>query len=154
MVGQAAGRGPAPAGVGGGYRGGVADEQVISPGPAGASQAAGEPVVSSYPGEKFGLPESGPRSVSGMGRLLGALLIDWLLCVFIATALLHSQYWALALFAAEVYILTVLTGTTIGKRTSSASGWPGSPAGRWALGSGLVRTVLLLCRGAAAHHRP
>ena len=144
MVGQAARRGPAPARAGGGYRGGVADEQVISPGPAGASQAAGEPVVSSYPGEKFGLPESGPRSVSGMGRRVGALLIDWLLCVFIATALLHSQYWALALFGAEVYILTVLTGTTIGKRTFGirVARLDGRPVGA---GWGLVRTVLLLC---------
>ena len=80
-----------------------------------------------------------------MGRLGGALLIDWLLCVFIATALLRSQYWALALFAAEVYILTVLTGTTIGKRTVRHPGWPGWTVGRWALGGGLVRTVLLLC---------
>ncbi len=28
-----------------------------------------------YPGEKFGLPESGPRSVASMGRRLLALLI-------------------------------------------------------------------------------
>ena len=31
-----------------------------------------------YPGEQFGLPERGPRSVASMGRRLLALLIDWL----------------------------------------------------------------------------
>jgi len=101
-------------------------------------------VVSTYPGEKFGLPESGPRSVSGMGRRLGALFIDWLLCVFIATALLHSRYWALALFAAEIYILTVLTGTTIGKRAFGIR-VARLDGGRIGAGWGLVRTVLLLC---------
>ena len=79
-----------------------------------------------------------------MGRRLGALFIDWLLCVFIATALLHSQYWALALFGAEIYILTVLTGTTIGKRTFGirVARLDGRRIGA---GWGLVRTVLLLC---------
>ena len=125
------------------YRGDVANEQWAGAGPAGTTQTANERIVSSYPGEKFGLPESGPRSVPGMGRRFGALFVDWILCAFIASALLHSQYWALAIFGAETYILTALTGTTIGKRLFGlrVARLDGRPVG---LGWGLVRTLLLL----------
>ena len=121
----------------------MADEQWAGSGPAGAPQTADGRVVSSYPGERFGLPETGPRSVPGMGRRFAALFIDWILCVFIATALLHSRYWALAIFGAETYILTAVTGTTIGKRLLGlrVARLDGRPVG---LGWGLVRTLLLL----------
>ncbi len=121
----------------------MADEQWAGSAPAAGPQAAGGRVVSSYPGEKFGLPEIGPRSVAGMGRRFAALFIDWVLCALIATALLHSRYWALAVFGAETYILTALTGTTIGKRLLGmrVARLDGCPVG---LGWGLVRTLLLL----------
>ena len=96
-----------------------------------------------YPGEKFGLPEEGPRSVAGMGRRVGALLIDWAICTLIAVALFHDQYWTLAVFAVQVYLLTALTGLTIGKRLAGIRvvRLDGKPVGLlW----GLVRTVLLL----------
>jgi hypothetical protein len=125
------------------YRGDVADEQRVGAGPAGGTQTANGRVISSYPGEKFGLPESGPRSVPGMGRRFAALFIDWILCAFIATALLHSRYWALAIFGAETYVLTALTGTTIGKRLLGlrVARLDGRPVG---FGWSLVRTLLLL----------
>ncbi len=96
-----------------------------------------------YPGEKFGLPEEGPRSVAGMGRRVGALLIDWAICTLIAVALFHDQYWTLAVFAVQDYLLTALTGLTIGKRLAGIRvvRLDGKPVGLlW----GLVRTVLLL----------
>jgi hypothetical protein len=37
-----------------------------------------------YPGEAFGLPESGPGSLARMGRRLAALIVDWLLCYGLA----------------------------------------------------------------------
>ncbi len=107
-----------------------------------------------YPGEKFGLPEEGPRSVAGMGRRLGALLIDWAVCVLIAFAAMHPdnlapqtisgvQYWALAIFAAENFLLTALTGLTLGKRLTGirVARLDGRPVG---FGWALIRTVLLL----------
>jgi uncharacterized RDD family membrane protein YckC len=107
-----------------------------------------------YPGEKFGLPEDGPRSVASMGRRLGALLIDWVACVLIAFAAMHpgnlapqtissAQYWALAIFAAENFLLTALTGLTLGKRLTGirVARLDGKPVG---FGWALVRTVLLL----------
>ena len=48
------------------------------PGPVGSEQLRG------YPGEAFGLPESGPGSLARMGRRLAALIIDWLLCYGLA----------------------------------------------------------------------
>ncbi len=96
-----------------------------------------------YPGEKFGLPEKGPGSVAGIGRRLGALLIDWVVCTLIALAAFHDQYWTLAVFAAQDYLLTALTGLTLGKRLTGirVARLDGRPVGfLWAL----VRTVLLL----------
>jgi uncharacterized RDD family membrane protein YckC len=98
---------------------------------------------SRFPGEELGLPEQGPRSVSRMGRRVAALVIDWVLCSIIALSTLHSQYWTIAVFAAEVYLLTALTGFTVGKRLLGIRvvRLDGKPVG---LAWSLVRTVLLL----------
>jgi uncharacterized RDD family membrane protein YckC len=96
-----------------------------------------------YPGEKFGLPKDGPRSVASMARRVGALLIDWFACMLISLAAFRSQYWTLPIFAVEVYLLTALTGLTLGKRLTGIRvvRLDGKPVGFvWAL----VRTVLLL----------
>lgn len=97
-----------------------------------------------YPGRQFGLPEAGSGSVAGIGRRLGALLIDWLLCEIIAVAAFGTQYLTIAVFAAEVWILTSLTGFTIGKRLLGIRvvRIDGRPVGFiWAF----VRTLLFLC---------
>lgn len=96
-----------------------------------------------YPGQRFGLPEEGPKSVAGVGRRLGALLIDWLLCMIISLAVFRTQVWTIAIFAAEVYLLTALTGFTVGKRLLGLRvvRLDGKPVGLW---WALVRTLLLL----------
>src|SRR6201996_7799628 len=125
------------------YRGDVAEEQLAGARQAGS--ATGGARISEYPGEKFGLPADGPASVPGMGRRLVALFIDWIICAVIATGLLHSQYWTLAFFGGETWILTALTGTTVGKRI--LGGRVPRPDGKPMVGFGwsLVRTLLLLC---------
>lgn len=98
---------------------------------------------SEYPGQRLGLPASGTGSVAGLGRRVGALVIDWLLCMMISLAAFGSQYWTIVVFAAEVYVLTALTGFTLGKRLLGVrvARLDGRPVGLlWAL----VRTVLLL----------
>lgn len=98
---------------------------------------------SRYPGERLGLPEQGPRSVARMGRRLAALCLDWLLCTLIAVGLLRSQYWTIVIFAIEVYLLTAVSGFTVGKRLVGirVARLDGKPIGfLWAL----VRTLLLL----------
>jgi uncharacterized RDD family membrane protein YckC len=101
----------------------------------------------SYPGQRFGLPEEGPRSVAGVGRRLGALILDWLACLAISLAIVHTQRDAqlttLLLFGAEIWLLTALTGYTLGKRVLGirVARIDGKPVG---LVMGLLRTVLLL----------
>ena len=98
---------------------------------------------SRYPGERLGLPEQGARSVARTGRRLAALCIDWLLCTLIAVGTLHSQHWTIVIFAAEVYLLTAVSGFTVGKRIVGirVARLDGKPVGfLWAL----VRTLLLL----------
>jgi uncharacterized RDD family membrane protein YckC len=96
-----------------------------------------------YPGERFGLPKEGARSVASMGRRLGALLIDWLMCMLIALAAFRSQVWTLPVFVVETYLLTSLTGLTVGKRIMGirVARLDGKPVG---FGWGLVRILLLL----------
>jgi uncharacterized RDD family membrane protein YckC len=96
-----------------------------------------------FPGEQLGLPEQGRGSVASIGRRLLALLIDWALCTLIALAAFHSRWWTLPVFAVETYLLTALTGFTVGKRILGirVARVDGRPVGFvWAL----VRTLLLL----------
>lgn len=37
-----------------------------------------------WPGEKLGLPESGPGSLAPVARRAGAVLIDWIVCMLLA----------------------------------------------------------------------
>jgi uncharacterized RDD family membrane protein YckC len=82
-----------------------------------------------YPGRNLGLPEFGPGSIAGWSRRLGALLIDWIVCSIIAiaffyhphagqtaTVLSQPRLWTPVVFAVEDFLLTALTGFTIGKR--------------------------------------
>jgi uncharacterized RDD family membrane protein YckC len=75
-----------------------------------------------YRGRQLGLPEQGSGSIARPGRRLGALAVDWGLCLLIAYGLIADSYieaaqvWApLILFA--LIVLTVGTiGFTPGKR--------------------------------------
>jgi uncharacterized RDD family membrane protein YckC len=101
-----------------------------------------------YPGEGLGLPETGAGSIASMSRRLGAIFIDWLICTFIVVALIRParpdvEYWTLLVFAAQDYLLTALTGFTIGKRLLRirVARLDGKMVGLlW----GLLRTLLLL----------
>jgi uncharacterized RDD family membrane protein YckC len=108
------------------------------------------PGPSEYPGQRFGLPESGSGSAGGVARRLGALMIDWLMSVVIALAVLggdkhpaSTQYLAVAVFTAEIFLLTALTGFTVGKRLLGLRvvRLDGRPVG---LVRALIRTVLFL----------
>jgi uncharacterized RDD family membrane protein YckC len=102
------------------------------------------------------LPKDGPSSVAPMGRRLLALVIDWALCYLIASSIVRhnvftvtdahyqdAQWLALLLFVFEVYVLTAISGLTVGKRlvslrTIRTNG--SRPGFKWAA----VRTLLLL----------
>lgn len=108
-----------------------------------------------YPGKQFGLPQEGPGSVAPMGRRVLALLIDWTLCYLIVSAVTHhsvtkvtdsaylaTQYWTPVVCFLEIWLLTAVSGLTVGKRllrirvVRTSGGRPG-------LGWAALRTVLL-----------
>jgi uncharacterized RDD family membrane protein YckC len=128
-----------------------------------AQQTADAPAKgATYPGKGLGLPEHGPMSVANMGRRVLALFVDWLLCMLIVVGLTHPHYWTtvhgkaeltssywatqyltLLLFIVEVYVLTALSGLTVGKRLLGIRvvRRDGSQPG---FGWALLRTLLLL----------
>jgi RDD family protein len=123
-----------------GYRYGVTERRWTGSWLSGTSASGDE---SSYPGERFGLAADGAGSVASMGKRMLALLIDWLLCMVISLGAWRSQAWTLPIFAGETYLLTALTGFTVGKRIIGirVARLDSRPVG---LGWAAVRTVLLL----------
>ncbi|HZF88822.1 RDD family protein [Streptomyces sp.] len=69
-----------------------------------------------YRGEQLGLPEDGPGSLARPGRRLGALAVDWGLCLLIAYGLITDGYgqatgnWALLVY----FLMSLLTVGTVG----------------------------------------
>ena len=115
-----------------------------------------------YPGNRLGLPEDGPGSVTGWGRRLLALLIDWLLAGLIASAITGKPIWAggndyntaqLVTFFAMSAVLAGLAGFTLGHRICGLRvirvwGWrPGIHRAARAVGRGdpLVPDLLWCC---------
>ncbi len=121
----------------------VARASSASTGTAQLTAPTADGTASAYPGQRFGLPERGPGSVASMPRRVAALLIDWLLCMLIAYWLTGSQFWTIAVFAVEVWVLTALTGLTVGKRLVSIRAVR-TTAGPIGFGWSLVRTAILL----------
>ncbi|CAM5561561.1 RDD family protein [Streptomyces pilosus] len=76
-----------------------------------------------YRGEQLGLPEDGPGSIARPGRRLGALAVDWGLCMLIAYGLITDGYdgqttgnWALLVFLVLSALTVGTVGFTPGKR--------------------------------------
>ncbi|MET7607486.1 RDD family protein [Streptomyces avermitilis] len=89
-------------------------------GPREAAEQAGADF--GYRGEQLGLPEEGPGSIARPGRRLGALAVDWGLCLLIAYGLLTHGYnrttgnWALLVFLGLGFLTVGTVGFTPGKR--------------------------------------
>ncbi|WMX47426.1 RDD family protein [Streptomyces roseicoloratus] len=83
-------------------------------GPRAAAEEAG--VDFGYRGQQLGLPEEGPGSIARPGRRLGALAVDWGLCLLIAYGLIADSYNEAAQVWAPLilFVLTVLTVGTVG----------------------------------------
>jgi uncharacterized RDD family membrane protein YckC len=68
-----------------------------------------------WPGERLGLPESGPRSVGRFGRRLAAIAIDWSIAVVIsATFFDYDSLVTLLVFVALQVLMTVVVNASIG----------------------------------------
>jgi uncharacterized RDD family membrane protein YckC len=104
-----------------------------------------------WPGERLGLPESGPGSVAGWGRRVLALVIDWFLSLMASAALVGGSVWSaggtaqwapLAVFGVERWVLTGLLGASAGQLIVGIRihALDGRPVGLW---RALIRSVLL-----------
>ncbi|MFX4294076.1 RDD family protein [Streptomyces bohaiensis] len=88
-------------------------------GPRAAAEEMG--VEFGYRGERLGLPAEGPGSLAGPGRRIGALALDWALCMLIAYGLLADGQaslgnWTLLVFAVTAVLTVGTVGSTPGKR--------------------------------------
>ena len=99
--------------------------------------------ISKYPGERLGLPESGPGSIARAGRRIVAIVIDWTVALLISNFAFAGDAWAtLAIFAVEQTLLVGTLGYSIGHRAvgihvvRTGVGAPGPLAA-------LVRSLLL-----------
>ncbi|TVY01811.1 RDD family protein [Mycolicibacterium porcinum] len=64
-----------------------------------------------YPGERLGLPESGPGSLARMGRRLGALCIDWLVAYGLAGLVMALGIISLPMLPTAVLVIWMVLGT-------------------------------------------
>jgi uncharacterized RDD family membrane protein YckC len=108
-----------------------------------------------YPGKRFGLPKDGPMSAP-LGRRLAALVVDWVLVELIVSAVTRHSivsgtqdahyftalYWTLLVFGLEAWLLTAISGITVGKRLLGIRVIR-TNGGRPGFGWALLRTILL-----------
>ena len=102
-----------------------------------------EPAAQAWPGQRLGLPESGPRSIARLGRRIAAIALDWAASVLISIAFFsYDPIATLVIFAVEqVVFLSLVSGSPghllLGMRVVPAKG------GRLGLWQPFVRTILL-----------
>lgn len=65
---------------------------------------------SAYPGEAFGLPEHGPRSIARSGRRFAALLVDWLIAYGLAGLAISFGLFSAAWLSTAVMVIWLLLG--------------------------------------------
>lgn len=96
-----------------------------------------------WPGERLGLPESGPRSVARVGRRIGALCVDWGLSMLVSAGFFHyDALVTLGIFATTQIVFLIFVSGSVGhvvfrmRVVPIAGGWIGA----W---RPTVRTLLL-----------
>ncbi|BBY89756.1 RDD family protein [Mycolicibacterium tokaiense] len=65
---------------------------------------------STYPGEAFDLPESGPRSVARSGRRFAALLVDWLIAYGLAGLCISLGLFSAPWLSTAVLVIWLVLG--------------------------------------------
>ncbi|MEU6120759.1 RDD family protein [Streptomyces sp. NPDC047123] len=115
-------------------------------GPRAAAEEAG--VDFGYRGQQLGLPEEGPGSIARPGRRIGAVAVDWALCMVIAYGFFARGdqqamgNWALGIF----FVMSVLTVGTVGCTPGKSLfrlRLVAEGGGRLGAGWVLVRSILL-----------
>lgn len=80
-----------------------------------------------WPGQRLGLPQSGPGAVAGWGRRILALVIDWILSLLAVAAVTRANPWeyshegvvheryAVVVMVVEIWLLTSLVAGSAGQ---------------------------------------
>ncbi len=63
-----------------------------------------------YPGQRLGLPESGPGSLARTGRRLAALFLDWLACYGLTALLMSVGVISRPMLSTAVLVVWFLVG--------------------------------------------
>jgi uncharacterized RDD family membrane protein YckC len=63
-----------------------------------------------YPGQRLGLPQTGPRSLARMGRRIGALLIDWFIAYGLAALGMTFGLVSMATLSTAVLVVWFVLG--------------------------------------------
>ena len=109
-------------------------------------QRFGDLEPSRWPGERLGLPESGPRSVARLGRRVAAISIDWFLAMLLAYAIAQGTphvFLTHIVFMVMQMLFIPTMGGSIGHRVLGMRVVPisGGWVGLW---RPVVRTLLLV----------
>jgi len=107
--------------------------------------------VQRWPGERLGLPQSGRGAVAGWGRRTLALVLDWVGSMMVVGVFVGTDLWSgtgavqwapLVVFAAERWVLTSLTGASVGQLLTRVR-VVRTDGGALGPGRALVRTLLI-----------
>jgi hypothetical protein len=63
-----------------------------------------------YPGQRLGLPQTGPRSLARMGRRIGALFVDWLIAYGLAALAMTFGLISTATLSTAVLVIWFVLG--------------------------------------------
>jgi RDD family len=63
-----------------------------------------------YPGQRLGLPQTGPRSLARMGRRIGALFLDWLVAYGLAALAMSAGLVSMATLSTAVLVVWFVLG--------------------------------------------
>ena len=78
-------------------------------GPSSGSGSQGQD-PNEYPGQRLGLPQSGPRSLARMGRRIAALFVDWLIAYGLAALAMSLGLVSAAALSTVVLIIWLVLG--------------------------------------------
>jgi hypothetical protein len=65
---------------------------------------------SDYPGQRLGLPQTGPRSVARFGRRFTALFVDWLIAYGLAALAMRVGIVSMAMLSTAVLVIWLVLG--------------------------------------------
>lgn len=81
-----------------------------------------------YPGQRLGLPQTGPGSLARTGRRIGALFLDWLVAYGLAGLAMAAGWVSMATLSTAVLVIWMVLGTVAVRLFSFT---PGSSRSAW-----------------------